>query len=385
MSSTHRVLTATLCTDSKRERISLHSLDQRPLKLLKNGNRLPTGPSKPLLYHLDSPLTSAGDRRLRRQCRSQGSQPGQASMRGCSPGQIHETAPLDAGFLGSRRENTDDVLASSAPSPVLVGPADNTPRLDSADLGSDAGGVLGVELRPGHDTGHARSSAVLGHRLSPGLEAPRAGILSSTSAKGTGAADGSMACRTPSKAPRSLLLPALRNVHATVGRTGGARLPAYHIPSIKGIAGASGKWSLLIRARELEQPGKTGEYDNSVSLDLARHQFLFPVLQVHKATRGAQPTREWPKRWKTHSSNSVVSDHESRHMPFDTGGSSEDRAVNARSLEEVYKRGGWKSFTSVRRHEKHARLSLLMAKIPIRLLQQGPALENDLGRLWTKH
>ena len=55
-------------------------------------------------------------------------------MRGCSP--VHpRTAPLDAGFCGGGRENTDHVFAGSAPSPLLVGPADNTSRLESADLG----------------------------------------------------------------------------------------------------------------------------------------------------------------------------------------------------------------------------------------------------------
>ena len=57
------------------------------------------------------------------------------------------------------------------------------------------------------------------------------------------------------------------------------------LPPIKGIPGAAGKSSA--RA-SWEQPGKTGEYDTRVSLDLARHQFLFSVLQLLKATRGEQ-------------------------------------------------------------------------------------------------
>ena len=53
------------------------------------------------------------------------------------------------------------------------------------------------------------------------------------------------------------------------------------------------------------------------------------------------------------------------------GGASEDRAVNASSLEEVQKCAGWKSFNRVRRNEKHARLSLVMSVIPPELLRQG--------------
>ena len=44
MSSTHRVLTATLCNESKRKRISVPSLDLRQLMLLKSSSEQPTEP-----------------------------------------------------------------------------------------------------------------------------------------------------------------------------------------------------------------------------------------------------------------------------------------------------------------------------------------------------
>ena len=69
-----------------------------------------------------------------------------------------------------------------------------------------------------------------------------------------------------------------------------------------------------------------------------------------------------------------ITPHAFRHC-----GASEDRVVNARNLKEAQKHGGWKSFTSVRRDEKHARLSLVME-----LLKQGLALEHDLERLWRR-
>ena len=71
-------------------------------------------------------------------------------------------------------------------------------------------------------------------------------------------------------------------------------------------------------------------------------------------------------------------------QPLQHGGASEDRAVNAGSLEEVQKRGGWKSFNSVRRYEKHARFSLVVSKFPPELLRQGPVLELDLERFWKR-
>ena len=60
MSSTHRVLTATQCNESKRKRISVQSLDQRHLKLLKSSSEQPTEPSKHLRCHVGSLLTSTG-------------------------------------------------------------------------------------------------------------------------------------------------------------------------------------------------------------------------------------------------------------------------------------------------------------------------------------
>ena len=107
----------------------------------------------------------------------------------------------------------------------------------------------------------------------------------------------------------------------------------------KGIPGTAGKLSLLIRASELAQPGKTGEYDTSVSLDLAHYQFLFPVLRVLKATRGerqlllsfsyTQPDQNMEDALKQLRCQQLqITPYTLRH-----GGASEDRA--ARSLEEV--------------------------------------------------
>ena len=45
---------------------------------------------------------------------------------------------------------------------------------------------------------------------------------------------------------------------------------------IANSTGAAGRWSLLVRASGLGQPGKTGEFDTSVSLDVPRHRFSVP-------------------------------------------------------------------------------------------------------------
>ena len=156
----------------------------------------------------------------------------------------HGTAPLDVGFSGGDNKNTVDVPGGASPAPWLVGPPDTTSRLVSADMGPNTSGISGTELRPGNDTGHGQQNAgsgavgtsgapathvtklPFGHRLPPGPEESGTGILPPTSTEGAGAPGGALACRTSSKAPGSLQLPALRDVRATITRTGTAALPA---------------------------------------------------------------------------------------------------------------------------------------------------------------
>ena len=119
------------------------------------------------------------------------------------------------------------------------------------------------------------------------------------------------------------------------------------------------------------QPGNTGEYELKDTRGEGQLLFPFSYTQVTKGKQNAlKPLR---------CQQLQITPYAFRH-----GGASDDRAVNARSLQDVQKRGGWKSFNSVRRYEKHARWFLVMSKIPPELLQQVPALERDLERLWKR-
>ncbi|CAK0819667.1 unnamed protein product, partial [Prorocentrum cordatum] len=57
-------------------------------------------------------------------------------------------------------------------------------------------------------------------------------------------------------------------------------------PSGHGLPGTKGRWAVLIRALELGRPGKTGDFDGSVSLDLPRHQLLVGGLEEIFRRRG---------------------------------------------------------------------------------------------------
>eukprot|EP00975_Prorocentrum_lima_P001328 287406-Prorocentrum_lima.AAC.1 len=57
---------------------------------------------------------------------------------------------------------------------------------------------------------------------------------------------------------------------------------------MRGQAGAPGRCTLVFHAAELWRPSKTGELDVSVSLDLARQQWLIPYLAG--LTKGRSPS-----------------------------------------------------------------------------------------------
>ena len=234
MSLTHRVLTATLCNKSKRKRISVPSLDQRPLKLFKSSSAQPTRPSKPLLYRLGSPLTSAGDRRLRRQRRSQNShcRAGQACLAAHHASSMELHLSTLASSAVAAKTQTMYLQALRLLLCWLVRPTIRHDWTRQRTWPARRLEVCGGRCQTSHDLCHELS---LGHRLPPGLEAPGAGIPS-TSAKGTGAG-GSMACGTQ---PKLLGLSTFECYSALRG--------FQLLPPIKGIPGAARKWSPLIRA-----------------------------------------------------------------------------------------------------------------------------------------
>ena len=337
------------------------------------------------------------DRRLRRQRRSQDShsRAGQA----CLAARQASSMGLHISTLAPQKHRPRiwRLFACS-----LVGwPVRHYLTIDSAGLGSDTGRVLGVELRPGHNTGHgqqdARSSAVgasespcdpgherfpLSHRLPPGLEAPRAGILPTTSAQRAGAAGGALACRTPSKTRGSLLLPVVET-YKRPSEGPAARLPA---PSAK----QRNFWSdCSSEGANQDSLAKQASATPASHWTWHANSSCFPFCTCSKTIEAKDsssfPSRTRKRQRKLKTRNKLrcqqlqITPCALRH-----GGASEDRAVNARSLEEVQKRGGWKSFNSVRRSEKHACLSQIMSTIPPELLRQGPALERDLDRLWKR-
>lgn len=64
------------------------------------------------------------------------------------------------------------------------------------------------------------------------------------------------------------------------------------------------------------------------------------------------------------------------------GGASEDLLRGTRDLNGVFRRGRWRSRSSVRRYGKEAKLLAELGKVPEPLLQYGRFIEANLERLF---
>ncbi|CAK0856442.1 unnamed protein product, partial [Prorocentrum cordatum] len=132
------------------------------------------------------------------------------------------------------------------------------------------------------------------------------------------------------------------------------------VPPVPGETGARRFRAILIRASELDVHGKTDEFDNSVALDLPRHRLLGPALRQLKV---------WSRCLDGLGPRMLLVTLYS----LGRGGASEDVSSLSRALLDVRKRVGWRSFQSARRYDKHARLRMMMRRIPARLREEGYA------------
>jgi len=117
-------------------------------------------------------------------------------------------------------------------------------------------------------------------------------------------------------------------------------------------------WALLIFPSKRSQRSKSGEADNSILLDSTWDQWMSQVMEAvyEKHDASSVWSFTYPSLVKEVQKSSLrlgvpVVPYQCRHS-----GASDDRATQARSLQEIQKRGQWKSAKSVVRYEKKTRL-----------------------------
>ena len=164
------------------------------------------------------------------------------------------------------------------------------------------------------------------------------------------------------------------------------------VPPVAKVSGAA-HWCLTLHAAETEQDSKTGEFDESLSLDLSRQAVLGPALDLMVSQRLGAGWRAEQQKFVGAGLHlaaplfdvtlgEVTSDFRTvvdalgvesalgaAHMyMLRHGGASHDYASGCRRLEDVRRRGRWRSWSSVRRYEKGSRLGQVIHKL-------GPVLQ----------
>ena len=147
-------------------------------------------------------------------------------------------------------------------------------------------------------------------------------------------------------------------------------------------------WSLVLHPWEGQEPSKTSEFDETLELDLPRQKNLGPALEDMMDQRLGS---DWRKRlrhlqsqggrqavpklfdltypqlqsaWKLaikHFSLPKIGIHMMYQLRH--GGASHDSVAKTRPLDEIRKRGRWKSWGSVRRYEKGARSGEMLQRL----------------------
>lgn len=151
---------------------------------------------------------------------------------------------------------------------------------------------------------------------------------------------------------------------------------------VRPARGVTSSWSLLLSPEERAHSSKTGGYDTSILLDSPWLTNWGP--KIFEVLKNGHPEEalwdfsyiEYSKVFKkvADSFDLDITPYQTRHS-----GPSIDRSRGYRSLQEVQKRGQWKSQKSVTRYEKSARLASTWEKIPQTLRFYCQECEDGLG------
>lgn len=173
---------------------------------------------------------------------------------------------------------------------------------------------------------------------------------------------------------------------------------------LKGKSGERRSYAdVVLNPQEVGVPSKTMEYDNCVSLDLARHAPLVGAVtrrlevrlgrgwyarETESARRGGAMAKLMPKdsRWllarvqasarRLQVNIGEIHLHRLRHSC-----ASHDYAGRIRSTEDIRRRGRWKAVNSVRRYAKGATVQQLLASLPKEVQSHAIACEASLADL----
>ncbi|CAK0824461.1 unnamed protein product [Prorocentrum cordatum] len=159
------------------------------------------------------------------------------------------------------------------------------------------------------------------------------------------------------------------------------RLAGRHlVPPVAHLGQAPTPWGLLLHDSDLQLPGKTNLWDESVLLDQA--PWLEPALEALRTVAGDGPLWDFLPtsiaRLFEDACHALGLMHLQPHLySLRHGGASEDLLSGARTPEQVMRRGRWATVASLRRYGKETRLLREAAKVDPDVLLFGEIVERN--------
>ncbi|OLP86116.1 Gag-Pro-Pol polyprotein [Symbiodinium microadriaticum] len=150
-------------------------------------------------------------------------------------------------------------------------------------------------------------------------------------------------------------------------------------------------WSLVLHPFEIGVPSKTAEFDETILFDIKPIQFLPSILhrrlRLGIRTKGElmfSTTVDEVRKFMNSVSDrfgmgAAVGDPHPYRLRH--GGPSRDVLMKHRTLQEVQKRGRWKSFNSVRRYEKGGRVTQQLQALPKPALDKAIAAAGSIEKV----
>jgi len=144
------------------------------------------------------------------------------------------------------------------------------------------------------------------------------------------------------------------------------------VPPLASAGPSHVRWTLVMHEQESEfsKPSKTGVFDESLILDLAKHQFLAPVLAKLVAGRPAlAPLFDFPQSHLSRVLAAFGSRLGMKPVPLlyqlRHSGPSIDFADQSRNLTGIKRRGRWRSDSRLSRYEKGAQVTKQLRALPL--------------------
>jgi len=157
-------------------------------------------------------------------------------------------------------------------------------------------------------------------------------------------------------------------------------------PPLPLSVGGLGRWSVLLHRQEMEQPSKTGVFDEAMVLDNSEYDDLH---QVWASLLNSSSGKLFPMSYLEYASAFGQAVEALQYGPMGVahlyqlrrGGVSHEVASGRCPIADAQKRGRWLSNTSMRRYEKGGRVTEMLHRLSPEQLQHARACRERIGAI----